>query len=191
MTRLFAFVVVAIVAGCATVTKVDQGEQLVGERLTVKLEGPWNRFERMAAFPVPTWTVEGITVDRLQFFVGVKNGAALAPPLPGLQGQRPLEFRSAMQSHEVVALFQSMLAADGSTFTLDRLDPVPFLGGTGFRFQFTVVRRVDEVRLSGVGYARISDGELHAILYQAPRLGFYPRYARQIEQMAATAGLRR
>jgi len=34
---------------------------------------------------------------------------------------------------------------------------------------------VRKVRLSGFGYARVNNGELHAIDFQAPRLGFYPR----------------
>lgn len=190
MKRLIAVAAVILVSGCATVSKVDQGDQLVSNRIAVKLDGPWNRFEGMAAFQVPTWTVEGITVDRLQFFVGVKDGSVLAPQSAADREKRPLNFRANMQPHEVVALFQTMLTADGSTFTLDKLEPVTFLGGPGYRFDFSLVRRIDEVRLSGVGYVRVGNGELNAILYQAPRLGFYPRYRPQVEKMAQTATLR-
>jgi hypothetical protein len=190
MKRFVWFLALLLVSGCATVSKVDQGNQAIGDRLAVQLDGPWNRFEAMAAFPVPTWTVEGITVDRLQFFVGIKDGSPLIAQASSEKEKRPLTFRAGMQPDEIVALFQALLTADGSTFTLEKVDPAQFLGGTGVRFEFSLIRRVDEVRLSGFGYARIQQGELHAILYQAPRLGFYPRYKEQVEKMAQSASLR-
>ena len=192
MKRLLALFAVLLLAGCATptVSRVEQGDQVVGERMVVKLDGPWNRFDNFGGYPVPTWTMEGFTVDRLQFFIGVKDGATLVPQSDAAREKRPLTFRKSMQPHEIVALFQTLLSGDGSTFTLDKLDPVTFLGGQGIRFQFSLVRRVDEVRLSGFGYVRVNGDELHAILYQAPRLGFYPRYQLQVDRMAQTAALR-
>ena len=192
MKRLLALFAVLLLAGCATptVSRVEQGDQVVGERMVVKLDGPWNRFDNFGGYPVPTWTMEGFTVDRLQFFIGVKDGATLVPQSDAAREKRPLTFRKSMQPHEIVALFQTLLSGDGSTFTLDKLDPVTFLGGQGIRFQFSLVRRVDEVQLSGFGYVRVHGDELHAILYQAPRLGFYPRYQPQVDRMAQTAALR-
>lgn len=190
MKRFVWFLVLLLVSGCATVSKVEQGEQLIGNRLAVQLAGPWNRFEELGMFPVPTWTVEGITVDRLQFFVGIKDGSPLIPQTSADKEKRPLTFRAGMQPDEIVALFQTLLTGDGSAFTLEKMDPAPFLGGTGVRFEFSLIRRVDEVRLSGFGYARVQQGELHAILYQAPRLGFYPRYKPQVEKMVQSAALR-
>lgn len=190
MKRLLLLLAVTMMAGCATVSKVEPGDQVVADRLVVRLEGPWNRFENMAGFPVPTWTIEGITVDRLQFFVGIKDGDSLVPQSSAAAERRPLTFKSSMQPHEIAALFQSMLTADGSTFNLDKLDPADFLGGPGLRFDFSLVRRIDEVRLAGFCYARIVNGQLFAILYQAPRLGFYPRYQVPVQQMAKGASLR-
>lgn len=190
MKRLLIVFVIAVISGCATVSKVERGEQVVDERMVVQLDGPWNKFEGMAALPRPTWTVEGVTVDQLQFFVGVKDGENLVPERSADKDRRPLTFKASMQPHQVVALFQAMLTADGSSFTLDKLDPEPFLGGQGYRFQFSLIRRVDEVRLSGLGYAVNRGGQLYAILYQAPRLAFYPRYEARIDKMARSARLR-
>lgn len=190
MKRLLIIVAAIVLAGCASVAKVDRGEQVVAERLVVQLEGPWNRFENVGAFPRPTWTVEGMTVDLLVFFVGVKDGEPLRAQAAASSNQKPATFRSSMQPHEIVAMFQAGLTADGSTFTLGKLDRAQFLGGEGFRFEFTRVRREDDVQLAGFGYAAVRNGELHAIVYQAPRLAFYPRYAPQIEKMAQSARLR-
>ena len=52
-----------------------------------------------------------------------------------------------------------------------------------------LTRRMDGVQLSGVGYGAVRGGELFGIVYQAPRLGFFPRYSKQIETMALSARL--
>lgn len=187
MKKLLLVFAVLTLSACQTVTKISHGEQVVGGRILVNLEGPWNQFDRMA---VPTWTVDGITVDRLQFFVAVKDGAPLIAGVAETKDKRPLTFRASMPPHEIVTLYQNLLTADGSTFTLDKLETASFLGAPGFRFQFTLIRRVDEVRLTGFGYGAVVNGEFHAILYQAPRLGFFPRYQGQIDKMAQTARLR-
>ena len=40
---------------------------------------------------------------------------------------------------------------------------------------------------SGVGYGTVSKGELFALLYAAPRLGFFPRHKDKVEQIARSA----
>lgn len=190
LLRLLTLLSLLALAGCATITKVERGEVVVAERLVVHLDGPWNQFEGGAAGGAPTWTVEGFTVDRLQFYVGIKDGAVIAQAPRGDKEQRPLTFRASMEPHEVVALYQNLLTADGSTFTLDRLEPAEFLGGKGFRFHFSMVRKVDEVRLSGIAYGAVRGNELFVIMYSAPRLAFFPRYQSQIEAMARSARLR-
>ena len=188
MRRLLILVVSALVAGCAAMAKVEQGQQVVADRLVVDLDGPWNRFTR--GVEVPTWTVEGFTVDRLQFFVGIKDGRPIADRPKGAKEQRPLTFQASMKAHEIVALFEGLYTQDGSTFTLDRIEPVTFVGEPGFKYTYTLIRRGDDVRLSGVGYGAVHDGELIVINYSAPRLGFFPRYQAQIEKMALGARLR-
>jgi hypothetical protein len=192
MRRVLVVVVTALVAGCAAMAKVDPGQQVVGDHLVVDLDGPWNKFNRkaLAGLDVPTWTVEGFTVDRLQFFVGIKDGEPIADRPKGAKEQRPLTFHATMKAHEIVALFEGLYTQDGSTFTLDGIEPVPFVGGPGFKFRYTLIRRSDDVKLSGVGYGAVQNGELTAIVYSAPRLGFFPRYQAQIEKMALGARLK-
>ena len=54
--RAVAVLLVAALAGCAAVTKVESGETLVGNRLAVQVAEPWNQFERGFADNTPTWT---------------------------------------------------------------------------------------------------------------------------------------
>jgi hypothetical protein len=93
-----------------------------------------------------------------------------------------------MQPDEMVSMFEGMLTRDGSTFKLGKLEPLPF-GERGYRFEYAIIRKVDNVQLSGVGYGTVSKGELFAILYQAPRLTFYERHRARVESMARSARL--
>lgn len=177
-----------LLGGCASVVKVGPGDVVVGERLAVPLEAAWNQFPGASPGPAAQWTVDGLPIDLLAFYVGIKDGA----PIVAQAGtsQRPLVFRASMQPHEVVALFESLNTRDGSSFTLDRLEPVDFLGQRGWRAQYTVVRKFDDVRLSGSAWGAVRDGQLFAITFAAPALGFYPRLLPRVEKIAATARLR-
>ncbi|HSV71634.1 MAG TPA: hypothetical protein VLI72_16120 [Methylibium sp.] len=58
------------------------------------------------------------------------------------------------------------------------------------RFDYTLLHKTDDVRIAGLAYALVKDKELFVIHYSAPRLGFFPRYRAQIEQMPAGARLK-
>jgi hypothetical protein len=184
-----ALVLVLALAGCAvpSVSKVDTGETLVGERLALQVETPWNKFAGGLDDSIPTWTIEGITVDALRFFVGIKDGALIAPTPANRKGVEPLTFKAAMQPAEIVALYQSLLTRDGSSFTLDRIEVTDFVGTRGFRFDYSLVRKLDDVRLRGVAWAAVVNGELFVIQYSAPRLAFFPKHVAQVEAIARSA----
>jgi hypothetical protein len=185
---LRAAVAVAAVslAGCAAVSHVTKGDVTLRDRLVVTVDQPWNQFERGLGDNTPTWTQDGITVDALRFYPGLKDGELLAPTPTQDKGAKPLAFKSAMSPREVVALFEALHARDGA-FTLTRVAPEPFVGTNGMRFEFTLVRQVDEVTLQGVGWLAVKDGALYAITFAAPRLAFFPRHAKLAEALARTA----
>ncbi|MEW6706599.1 MAG: hypothetical protein AB1430_17255 [Pseudomonadota bacterium] len=184
-------VMAAVLAGCAAPpTKVGPGESQVG-RLALKVDGSWNQMPAMLNVGSATvWTREGLQIDRLLFWSGVKDGEALVPAGPNAQGQRPQLFKATMQPHELVALFESAYSADGSLFTLEKLEPADFAGQKGLRFEFSVARKSDDVRLSGVAWAVVSNSELHALAYTAPRVVFFPRHVGQVEQIARSVRLK-
>lgn len=175
----------AVLAGCTVVTKVEKGEATVANRLVLTVDEPWNRFERDLSFGVPTWTQEGITIDALSFFVGVSDGKAIAPS--NNSKEAPLTFRSTMKPADIVALYQTMMSRDGSVFTLDRIEPGMFVGTPGFRFDFSLVRKVDDVRLRGTAWGAVRQGELFMVVYSAPRLVFYDRNIGKAEALARSA----
>ena len=91
-------------------------------------------------------------------------------------------------SHELRGEYRDQ--SDGSSFRLTKMEPSPFGGVKGVHFEFTRIRKVDNVVLSGEGWAAVSKGELFAMLYMAPRLGFFPRHAAQVQKIAMSAKIR-
>jgi hypothetical protein len=162
-------------AGCAQLSHVAAGDVTVKQRMVVTVDRPWNQFDRVAGDATPTWTQEGINVDTLRFHVGLKDGDLIAPTPSEPKGQKPLAFKATMQPNEVVALFEAYYSRGGSSFTLDKVTPATFIGQGGFMFEFSSVRKSDEVRLRGIGWGAVRNGELFVITYTAPRLAFFPR----------------
>jgi hypothetical protein len=180
-------------AGCASTVKVQSGEQVIGERLVFNLEGPWNQVNLPGQGPAKVWTMEGLPIDQLLVYSGLKDGEAVGNvPSQGdaAAARKKLEFHAAMRPDEIVALFEGMLSRDGSTFALTKLEPVAFGGGKGFRFDYSLTRKVDSVQLSGMGFGVVDKGQLFAIVYLAPRLTFFPRHKPRVEQMAQSAHLK-
>ena len=177
----------ALLAGCAQVVKVSPGEAVIGERIRVPTDAAWNQFAGRFGGSNATalWTRDGLTIDQLNFYVGLKDGELLAANAG--KEQRPLVFKATMQPHEVVALFESLYTRDGSSFKLDKLEPTDFLGQRGWRAQYTVVRKIDDVKLGGSVWATVRGGELFALTFTAPSVGFYPRQLAKVEQVAAAA----
>lgn len=182
---LFAFVF--LFAGCAQVIKIAPGEATIADKIGVPVDSGWNQFQGQfgGSNAAALWTVDGLAIDQLNFFVGLKDGDLIAANAG--KEQRPLAFKAAMQPHEIVALFEAFYTRDGSQFKLDKLEPTEFLGQRGWRAQYTVLRKIDEVKLSGSAWATVRGGELFAMTYVAPSLGFYPRQVAKVEKAAAAA----
>ena len=190
MKRLACVFLLSVLAGCAAVAKVEKGDRAVGARMVVVIEGPWNHITAPAIGPAETWTMEGLPVDQLLLYSGLKDGEAIHSTSHANPKAKQFKFRTTMEPDEIVSLFEGMLTRDGSRFKLTRLAPVEFAGQKGFRFDYTLTRKVDNVRLSGLGYGAVNKGELFAIVYMAPQLAFFPRYKDRVEQMASAARLK-
>ena len=182
--------VALLLSACAQVSSVRTGQVVVDQRLLVVATKDWNQFEASLADGKPTWTQEGIAVDALKFYVGLKNDALIAATPSEPKGQVPLAFKSTMQAADIVALFERLYSRGGSTFTLEKVEQVDFIGGIGYSFEFSSIRRSEDVRLRGVGWFAVRNGELWAITYVAPRLAFFPAGIGEAEAIARSARIK-
>ena len=178
---------VLMLAGCAQVSHVPAGQAVVGQRMVVDLDRGWNQFANLGSGTMPTWTREGITVDTLVFYAGLRSGDLIAPTPAEPKGQPALIYRAEMTAAEIVSLFERLYTRGGSTFTLDNVSQESFVGVPGYRFEFSSIRKSDDVRLRGVGWFAQRDGELFAITYTAPRLAFFPAGIGSAESIAHSA----
>lgn len=82
---LAGFEAAAALSGCVAVAKVETGERVIGERMSVKIDGPWNRINAPGIGPAETWTMEGLPVDQLLLYSGIRDGDLMQAPVGGKQ----------------------------------------------------------------------------------------------------------
>jgi hypothetical protein len=170
--------------GCAIPLEVDEGESTVAGAMLVRADRGWTHLA-VVDRPWTAWTHDGTVIDELRFWARMNDGQPIAPP--DSPEQRPLSFRRTMQPHDLVALFASLQARDGSAVTVDKIEPAQFVGVPGVRFSYSVLRSADDLRLAGVGWAAVRDDQLYAMTFVAPRLDFFGRHAAQVERIAKSA----
>jgi hypothetical protein len=186
---------IIVLGACATTTpqpqviKVEAGSVTISERLTLNVVRAWNQFPNGPSSgrgdSVPTWTREGFSVDLLQFYIGIKEGQEIGGTAS--KGQTPLVLKKNMGPREVIGLFESLWTRSGSSFELERIQPMEVMGAAGFRFDYSLNRKGDDLRMRGVGYALLQNGELHLIHYRAPRLVFFERGQSEVHALATSA----
>lgn len=194
MKAVAIVLVILGLAGCAPIAslRVEPGVQTIGERLSLKIDGAWNYIRLPGGGPSQTWTMEGLPIDQLLIYGSLQDGQPIHAVRAGVapQSDKPLTFRSSMQPDEIVGLFDGMFSRDGSDFKLSKLQPTRFAGDNGFQFEYALIRKVDNVRLQGLGYAAVRRGELFAIIYQAPRLAFFDRHVARVKAIADSAAIK-
>jgi len=189
---LLPLLLAALLAGCASIDKLE-GEQVVNQRLAVRLTDAWNKVNIPGQRqPYEMWTQEGLSLDQLRFWAGVRPGESLmvlpAGSTPaGQKAPRVPTYTAGMSPDQLVSLFEIMYAHDGSLVTIDRVEPATFVGGRGVRFEFTVVRKRDDLQLGGVGWVSVRGGDLFAATFVAPRLSFFPRLLPKAESVVRSA----
>jgi hypothetical protein len=186
MKKLLLLCLVLLLSACASVKKIETGKNMVGERLSVIIEGPWNHLDFPGIRPAQVWTMEGLTIDEFLIYSGIRDGEVMHPE--DASGKRKnFVFRSTMPTEAIVSMLEGVLSRDNSTFRLVKLEPYPFGGKKGFRFEYERIRKVDNVQLRGVGFGAVDKAELFAIIYHAPRLTFFPRHQARVEAIAKSA----
>jgi hypothetical protein len=201
MKRLLVLLPALLLAACANVSRMD-GEQVVNERLAVHLTQAWNKVsDPWDADPYDTWTQEGIPLDHLRFWGGVRVGQplmtrpALFSRAPDAKDPRVPTFRAGLTPEKLVGLFEELYATAG-TVTVTKMEPAVFAGQKGVRFEFTLERRRDDLAMQGVGWVSTRfepdwGEELYAATFVAPRLAFYPRLLPLAEEVVKTARITR
>lgn len=174
MSRRLLMVLVLLLSGCAAMTKVGPGEVKLDDAMAVTLDSSWNRLAIGLPDRTEVWTSDGLPLDRLVFYIGISDGQPLGPLRERSDRQIP-KFHAAMPAHAIVEMYEVFATYDGSSFKREKLAPAPFAGGDGFRFEFSRVRKGDELDMRGLAYATVRGGKLYLIVYEAARSHYYAR----------------
>ena len=200
MRRLLLLGVVLLLAACANVSRMD-GDQVVNEKLVVHVGDAWNKLsDPWDVDPYDTWTQEGVPLDHLRFWAGVRPGqplmtrAAMFSRAADARQPRVPTFRPGLPPEKLVSLFEELYANAGAV-AITRVEPAVFAGLKGVRFEFTLERRRDDLSMQGVGWVAVrpdpeAGEELYAATFVAPRLSFYPRLLPMAEAVVKTARVR-
>lgn len=200
MKRLLLVVMALVLAACTSMARME-GEQVVGERLVVHVPGAWNKVvDRSEQPPYDTWTQEGIPLDHLRLWGGVRPGQPMMTKwatysrAEDAKERRVPTFRAGLTPEKLVSLFEELYATSG-TVSITRVEPTVFAGQRGVRFEFTLARRSDDLNMRGVGWVSVRPDpdwgeELFAATFVAPRLAFYDRLLPMAEAVVKTARVR-
>ena len=173
-----------LLAGCSSMERVEPGTFTIKEALTVSADGRWNRLEP-ARDGAELWTADGMTLDRLAFYVGVAEGETLG----AASSANAPRWRAAMSTHDIVELYEAIVTQEGSAFSLERLAPAGFGGTQGFLFEHTTVPR-DGPALGGLAYGAVAGGKLYLMSYTAPKGYLYLKHLVEVQAIAASAQIR-
>lgn len=200
MKRLVLLLSVLLLAACANISRME-GEQVVNGRLAVQVPEAWNRVgDPWDVAPYDTWTQEGVPLDHLRLWGGVRPGQPLMTrPVvfsraADARQPRVPSFRPGLTPDKLVSLFEELYANAG-TVTITRVEPTVFAGQKGVRFEFTLERRRDDLAMRGVGWVAVRADpqvgeELYAATFVAPRLSFYERLLPMAEAVVKSAHIR-
>ncbi|MEJ8838916.1 hypothetical protein [Ramlibacter sp. AN1133] len=200
MKRLSMLLAAVLLAACTSMAKVE-GEQVVGERLVVNVPGAWNRVvDRSEQPPYESWTQQGIPLDHLRLWSGVRPGQPLLTKwatysrAADAKDPRVPTFRTGLTPEKLVRLFEEVYATSG-TVNITKVEPTLFAGQKGVRFEFTLARRSDDLDLRGVAWVAVRPDpvwgeELYAASFVAPKLSFYERLLPMAEAVVKSARVR-
>lgn len=188
MKKIAALSLALILSACTTVTQIE-GEQRLGNRLSLTLPSAWNKFSQPASVPFEVWTQEGIMLDQLRIWAAVKPDQALIikPASDGTKAAKAPVFKPDLRPDQWVALLEMTYASDGSTVNVDKVEPSTWAEMKAVRFEFSMTRKHDDLAFRGVGWATEQDQHFFAAVFTAPRLHFYGQLLPKVEAVVQTA----
>lgn len=188
MKKLALLFLSLILVGCTSFSKIE-GEQRLGKRLSVTLPSAWNKLSPSASEPFELWTQEGLMIDQLRVWAGLKPDQALIPRATAM-GQKEAKvplFQSGLRPDQWVNLLETAYASDGSIVNVDKVEPTTWAGVKAVRFEFSMNRKNDDLAFRGVGWAMEQEKQFFAAVFTAPRLHFYGQLLPQVEAITNTA----
>ena len=127
------------------------------------------------------WTVDGMGLEYLMHFDGVKSGSKIFNGIPDDVGQ---PFSADMRASEVADLFVESfaLALGAKVVRLLQLRPADFGAWPGFTFELDF-ESAEDLAMRAVATGAIVDGRLYLFVYAGARDYYFDKYFPQVEEI--------
>jgi hypothetical protein len=181
-------------SGFSEYTAVSVHRVTVGDdSMSVVPPRPWNRHRHLRfgdIYQVDDWTLNGPVLDEISFVSGLKDNRALIRQRWSANQQVP-KFRSTMTPPEIAAMLESLYRVRGGAvdFKTLSLTPRPFLGTTGFQFDYEHLDS-DEVWRKGRAVGAVINGRLYMISLDAAKSHYFGTTLSDFEAIVNSAQLR-
>ncbi len=177
----------ALLAKGWTVMAAHIKAEVAKGRLKVIPANDWNRSSSRPSNRGESWTRDGITLNELTFYAGIKPGEAIFRQGYELDKELP-RFKAEMLPTDLVELFEASnrMLLQSSVFKVELTEPAKLGGHNAVRFRYSYAAQNEDLPRKGEGVAAIIDGELHIVNFIAPALFFFDRDIGEVRKMIET-----
>ena len=191
LQNLSVVLVAAVIAACVPAyTLVKPGPATVGDgSLKVTAQSAWNS---VPATQAPdweeAWTLNGPLLETVVFVSGLPEGKSLVKQRKKADAQVAV-FKADMSPNDLVSMIETTYRVGGVTvFTVDSVDPAPFLGGTGLKLRFHYSPS-DGISRQGSCIMRVIDQKLYLMRLEGVTSHYYAAAEPEFDRMVASAAL--
>jgi hypothetical protein len=159
-------------------------------RMKVTPANAWNRYSYRPSKRGESWTRDGISLNELTFFAGIRPGETLFSQ--GFVGDKKLpRFNADMLFTDLVELFESSnrILLQSSVFQVEKTEPAKLGQHDAVRFRYSYAVQEEDLPRKGEAVAAIVNGELHLVNFVAPTLYFFDRDIEEVRKMIASVEL--
>ncbi len=174
-----ALALALVLAACAPFAMIEAKRQTIGDSYSVLPTGAWNKagFDKFE-----TWTVDGLALQLLRFYAGIKDGDAIFV-LRGRKDDQQPKFRVRMTPSDIMELVADGLSGLKITdIKTTHLRPHKFGGLPGFRFDISYFN-TGGLAYRGVVVGAVKDKELNMILFRGTKLHYFDSKIDEVEQI--------
>ncbi|WP_326524044.1 hypothetical protein [Sphingomonas sp.] len=142
--------------------------------MTVTPGEDWNRWSVRPSKRGETWTLDGVSLNQLQFFAGVLPGEAIYRERSKKDEPLP-KFDAGMLAPEIVRAVEGShrILLRTSLFEVGEVAPTRLGGHPGVRFTYSYSVQDEDVRRQGEGRAAIVEGKLYLVTFTAPAIHYF------------------
>ena len=172
-----AIFLAVLLVGCAKYSLVEPTRMAIGDKYWVDPQIQWSS---LTTGKYTAWTVDGLSLERLQFVNGVEDKETM---YQGKKEYEKLIFKKSMTPSEIMELLVDSYKADGARkVETKNLKPNQFGNAPGFRFDMSYVSK-DGLECEGLIAGSVIDGKLYLISYTGTRAHYFPKYKTEAERI--------